>query len=74
MSDTLSKLIAGLSPAKRAMLAEKLRDAPEPIAVVGIGCRLPGGCDSPDALWRFLAEGRDGVTEVPAERWDVDEF
>ncbi|KXO89985.1 polyketide synthase [Tsukamurella pulmonis] len=41
----------------------------EPIAVVGIGCRFPGGADDPDALWELLADGRNGVREVPAERW-----
>ncbi|MFB9905680.1 beta-ketoacyl synthase N-terminal-like domain-containing protein [Allokutzneria oryzae] len=44
----------------------------EPLAVLGIGCRLPGGADSPSSLWRLLVEGRDAVTEIPRERWDVD--
>src|SRR3569833_4136285 len=43
-----------------------------PIAVIGSGCRFPGGVDSADALWRVLAEGRDLVTEVPPQRWDAD--
>ena len=42
------------------------------IAMVGIGCRFPGGANSPDAFWRLLMEGRDAVIEVPAERWDAD--
>ena len=42
----------------------------EPIAVVGIGCRLPGGADDPDQLWRLLADGRDAVAPIPADRWD----
>ncbi|HEX6042106.1 type I polyketide synthase, partial [Longimicrobium sp.] len=47
-------------------------DAPgEPIAIVGIGCRFPGA-DGPEAFWRLLWEGTDAVTEVPADRWDVD--
>ncbi|HEY7052301.1 MAG TPA: type I polyketide synthase [Mycobacterium sp.] len=41
----------------------------EPIAIVGLGCRLPGGIAGPDALWQFLCDGRSAVTEVPAERW-----
>jgi acyl transferase domain-containing protein len=43
----------------------------EPIAVVGMACRFPGGADSPAAFWRLLIEGRDGVTEIPADRWDA---
>ena len=43
----------------------------EPIAVVGLGCRLPGA-DGPDAFWELLRQGRDAITEVPRERWNVD--
>lgn len=45
-----------------------------PIAVVGMACRLPGGIDSPQALWEALLEGQDMVTEIPRERWDSDEY
>jgi phthiocerol/phenolphthiocerol synthesis type-I polyketide synthase B len=41
----------------------------EPIAVIGLGCRMPGGASDPEALWDLLAEGRCVVGEVPAERW-----
>jgi 6-methylsalicylic acid synthase len=44
-------------------------DLPEPIAIVGMGCRFAGGADSPAAFWQLLADGRDGVSEIPAERW-----
>lgn len=40
----------------------------EPVAVIGMGCRLPGDTDSPAALWRLLVDGRDAVGELPAER------
>ncbi|WP_396229879.1 type I polyketide synthase, partial [Frankia sp. CpI1-P] len=46
----------------------------EPIAIVGIGCRFPGGADGPESFWRLLREGRDAVTEVPADRWDATAF
>ncbi len=45
-----------------------------PVAVVGIGCRLPGGIENPEEFWALLTEGRDVVSEVPAERWDADEW
>jgi acyl transferase domain-containing protein/acyl carrier protein len=45
-----------------------------PIAVIGMACRLPGGIDSPDQLWEALLRGEDLVTEIPADRWDVDEY
>ncbi len=41
----------------------------EPIAVIGLGCRLPGGIDGPEGLWQFLCDGRSAVGEVPQERW-----
>ncbi|KUJ69524.1 hypothetical protein ACZ90_11120 [Streptomyces albus subsp. albus] len=44
------------------------------IAVVGIGCRFPGGADGPEAFWRLLAEGRDAVTRVPEDRWRAEDF
>ncbi|MFD0493760.1 type I polyketide synthase [Streptomyces rhizosphaericus] len=49
--------------------------SPGHIAIVGMGCRLPGDTDSPAALWRLLADGRDAVGEPPAERaalWAAD--
>jgi phthiocerol/phenolphthiocerol synthesis type-I polyketide synthase A len=41
----------------------------EPIAVIGMGCRLPGDVHGPEAFWQFLCEGRSAVGEVPPDRW-----
>ncbi|MEU9716855.1 type I polyketide synthase [Streptomyces sp. NPDC047976] len=42
-----------------------------PIAVIGIGCRFPGGAHSPEKLWQLMVEGRDLVGAVPPDRWDA---
>ncbi len=46
--------------------------SPEPVAIIGIGCRYPGGADTPDAFWQMIRNGVDSVTEVPKSRWDAD--
>jgi len=44
-----------------------------PVAVIGVGCRLPGGIDSPELLWEALLRGDDMITVIPLDRWDADE-
>lgn len=46
----------------------------EPIAIVGMGCRFPGGASSPEAFWQLLSNGVDAVCDVPADRWDWRRF
>ena len=41
----------------------------EPIAVIGLGCRFPGGVSGPDEFWQFMCDGKNAITEVPPERW-----
>lgn len=60
------------------VLREQMRElrsaAEEPIALVGMGCRFPGGADSPERFWELLRDGRDAITDVPPERWSADRF
>jgi epothilone polyketide synthase E len=74
---------AQVSAVKKALIAvremkQKLdaveRARTEPIAVIGIGCRFPGGADGPEAFWELLAEGRDAVADLPRDRWDIDDL
>ncbi|MFI7123134.1 SDR family NAD(P)-dependent oxidoreductase [Amycolatopsis sp. NPDC049868] len=44
------------------------------VAIIGIGCRFPGGATGPASLWKVLADGTDAIREVPRERWDIDHY
>lgn len=46
----------------------------EPIAIIGSGCRFPGGANSPSKLWELLKEPRDVLSEIPPSRFNVDGF
>ncbi|MCC7383296.1 MAG: SDR family NAD(P)-dependent oxidoreductase [Deltaproteobacteria bacterium] len=79
MSDLrdFAKRLASLDRDKLALLALKMkeqldaRDRATPIAIVGMGLRLPGGVDGPTRFWRRLEEGFDAITEVPADRFPL---
>ena len=58
----------------QAQLGRLRSAASEPIAVIGMGCRLPGGANDPEAFWSLLRDGVDAVGEIPAERWDIDAY
>ena len=72
-----------LSPLKRSLIAlremrSKLdaieRTRIEPVAIVGMGCRFPGGADNPDLFWQILSQGESAISEIPPDRWDVDDY
>ncbi|MEM9923110.1 MAG: beta-ketoacyl synthase N-terminal-like domain-containing protein [Cyanobacteria bacterium P01_D01_bin.50] len=46
----------------------------EPIAIIGMGCRFPGGANNPEAYWQLLRNGVNAVTEIPSERWNVEAY
>jgi acyl transferase domain-containing protein/acyl-CoA synthetase (AMP-forming)/AMP-acid ligase II/NAD(P)-dependent dehydrogenase (short-subunit alcohol dehydrogenase family)/acyl carrier protein len=46
----------------------------EPIAIIGMACRFPGGADDPEKFWDLLRNGIDAITEIPADRWDVNRY
>src|SRR5580700_767938 len=76
---SITQRVSQMSPVKLALAAQAARARfelvnAEPIAIVGMGCRFPGGAHDPEAFWRLLRDGVDTVTEAPKERWDIDEY
>ncbi|TIX67376.1 MAG: hypothetical protein E5V25_14515, partial [Mesorhizobium sp.] len=49
-------------------------DSTQPVAVIGIGCRFPGGVQDAESYWNFLLEKNCGIVDIPADRWNVDAF
>ena len=44
----------------------------EDVAIIGMGCRFPGGLNNPEDFWKFICEGREAVAEIPADRWNIE--
>jgi 3-oxoacyl-(acyl-carrier-protein) synthase/NAD(P)-dependent dehydrogenase (short-subunit alcohol dehydrogenase family)/acyl carrier protein len=68
-----------MSPLKLALAGRQMEGnlvlmRAEPIAVTGMGCRFPGGGNSPEAYWQMLLNGVDAVGPIPPGRWDVDHY
>ncbi len=72
-----------LSPLNQALFSlEKMqskldaieRSKTEPLAIIGMGCRFPGGGNNPEVFWQLLRNGVDAVAEMPQDRWDVEAY
>ena len=70
---SMKRAVAQLK-ALRSRLEEVERAKVEPIAITGMACRFPGGVKDPESLWDLLSQGIDAITEVPADRWAIDDF
>ncbi len=71
--DALSSWLSGAAGSPVRLFPATPPAAQEPIAIIGIGCRFPGASD-PASFWKMLCDGVVAVTEVPADRWDIDMF
>jgi len=78
--EALARYLAGESISPASLLAPRneqrtgndtmTETATDAIAIIGLGCRFPGA-NNPESFWQMLHEGRDGITEVPIERWNA---
>jgi acyl transferase domain-containing protein len=72
LRDYLKLVTANLQQTRRR-LREVERQSREPVAIIGMGCRFPGGVQDPEQLWELLAAGTDAVSGLPSTRgWDLD--
>ncbi|MBQ1076775.1 SDR family NAD(P)-dependent oxidoreductase, partial [Micromonospora sp. C31] len=72
LAEHLWSELAGVRASAAGPVAGPVIGTDEPIAIVGMACRYPGGVESPDELWELLAAGGDGISEFPADRgWDL---
>ncbi|MEI2579700.1 SDR family NAD(P)-dependent oxidoreductase [Scytonema sp. PRP1] len=67
------RLVVALDKAV-AQLEAVERSKREPIAIIGMNCRFPGGANDLESFWQLLKDGVDAITEIPSQRWDIDSY
>ncbi len=73
----LARYLAGEQdeqPADQNIDAHSQATLSEPIAIIGLACRFPAGANTPEAFWELLKNGRDAVSEIPEDRWNLAAF
>ena len=75
-NDTATLLKQALKELKKSKdsVTRLEKERHEPIAVIGMGCRLPGSANSPEKLWELLQNGVDAITDMVDQRWNNDEI
>ncbi|MBL1083714.1 amino acid adenylation domain-containing protein [Streptomyces actinomycinicus] len=70
---SLAAYLAGGTTTSREIVPDRRRaEHDEPIAIIGMACRLPGDANTPEEYWELLERGGDGIVEVPKDRWDAE--
>ena len=72
-AETLKRAFVALERSKKRV-RELEEERKEPIAVISMACRFPGGVTTPEELWSLLKEGKDAVTEMPRSRFNVEGY
>ncbi len=78
LTDYLAEMIFGKQQSSveppKTLAGKKLNAESEPIAIVGMACRFPGGAHTPEQFWQLLRQGQEAVADIPPSRWPVDDY
>lgn len=72
LTDKLKQSLTAIKTLKKEL--QELKEEQNPIAVIGMGCRFPGNVNNPEEFWQLLINKKDGIIDVPADRWDSNDI